>query len=43
MKLWLASPEHLRNLLSAQWRQIGISAVRVPDAPGVFRSLGVRR
>jgi uncharacterized protein YkwD len=41
MKLWIASPEHLRNLLTAQWRQIGISAVRVPDAPGVFHGLPV--
>ena len=36
MKLWIASPEHLRNLLSPQWRQIGVSAVRVVSAPGVF-------
>jgi uncharacterized protein YkwD len=39
MKLWIASPEHLRNLLSAQWRQIGVSAVRVRHAPGVFHGL----
>jgi len=36
LKLWIASPEHLRNLLSPQWRQLGVSAVRVVDAPGVF-------
>jgi uncharacterized protein YkwD len=36
MKLWIASPEHLRNLLTSQWRQIGVSAVRVLRAPGVF-------
>lgn len=36
MKLWIASPEHLRNLLTTQWRQIGVSAVRVPHGPGVF-------
>lgn len=41
MKLWIASPEHLRNLMSAQWRQIGISAVHVLRAPGVFHGLGV--
>jgi uncharacterized protein YkwD len=41
MKLWIASPEHLRNLLTSQWRQIGISAVRVPNAPGVFHGLPV--
>src|SRR5262249_22501636 len=36
MKLWIASPEHLRNLLTPQWRQLGVSAVRVVHAPGVF-------
>ena len=36
LSMWIASPEHLRNLLSPQWRQIGISAVHVLDAPGVF-------
>jgi uncharacterized protein YkwD len=41
MKLWIASPEHLRNLLTAQWRQIGVSAVRVANAPGVFHGLPV--
>lgn len=41
MQMWIASPGHLRNLMTAQWRQIGISAVRVPDAPGVFHGLPV--
>lgn len=36
MKMWIASPEHLRNLLAPKWRQIGISAVHVVHAPGVF-------
>jgi uncharacterized protein YkwD len=36
MKLWITSPPHLRNLLSAQWRQIGVSAVSVARAAGVF-------
>jgi uncharacterized protein YkwD len=36
MKLWIASPPHLANLLSKQWRQIGVSAVVVPHAPGVY-------
>jgi uncharacterized protein YkwD len=36
MKLWIASPPHLKNLLDPQWRQIGVSAVRVARAPGVF-------
>jgi uncharacterized protein YkwD len=33
---WIASPPHLKNLLSPQWRQIGVSAVTVADAPGVY-------
>lgn len=41
MKMWIASPEHLRNLLATNWRQIGISAVRVVRAPGVFHNLRV--
>jgi len=36
MKLWIASPPHLANLLSKQWRQIGVSAVGVAHAPGVY-------
>ena len=36
MKLWLSSPPHRANLLSRQWRQIGISAVSVARAPGVY-------
>jgi uncharacterized protein YkwD len=36
MQLWIASPPHLANLMSSQWRQIGVSAVGVPRAPGVY-------
>jgi uncharacterized protein YkwD len=36
MQMWISSPPHLANLLSHQWRQIGVSAVGVPRAPGVF-------
>jgi uncharacterized protein YkwD len=36
MRDWISSPPHLQNLLAPQWRQIGISAVRVLRAPGVF-------
>lgn len=36
MQLWIASPPHLANLLSRRWRQMGISAVDVPRAPGVY-------
>jgi uncharacterized protein YkwD len=36
MSMWIGSPEHLRNLLSPRWRQVGVSAVHVVGAPGVF-------
>ena len=41
MKMWIASPEHLRNLLTPQWRQIGVSAVHLAAAPGVYGGHGV--
>ena len=41
MSMWIASPEHLRNLLSPQWRELGVSAVRVVGAPGFFHGLRV--
>jgi uncharacterized protein YkwD len=36
MKLWIGSPPHLKNLLTPQWRQIGVSAVGVAHALGVY-------
>jgi uncharacterized protein YkwD len=39
--MWLASPAHRRNLLDASWRQIGIGAIRVAAAPGVFEGRDV--
>ena len=41
LRMWIASPEHLRNLLAPKWREIGISAVHVVHAPGVFHGLTV--
>ena len=41
LSLWLASPEHRRNLMTARWRDIGVSAVHVTAAPGVFHGLDV--
>lgn len=38
MKMWISDPPHLANLLSRKWRQIGISAVAVARAPGVYGS-----
>lgn len=36
LQLWLASPEHRKNLLTPRWREIGISAVHAAHAPGAF-------
>src|SRR4051812_35736415 len=35
--LWMHSPGHRANLLSRQWREIGLSAVHADSAPGVYR------
>jgi uncharacterized protein YkwD len=34
--LWLGSPGHRANLLSGEWREIGLSAVHAASAPGVY-------
>ena len=34
--IWMRSPPHRANLLSREWRQIGIAALRLPSAPGCF-------
>lgn len=36
VELWMASPGHRENLLSATFRQMGIAAVHQHSAPGVF-------
>jgi uncharacterized protein YkwD len=36
LKLWMASPEHRANILTAKWRQIGIAAIHANTAPGAF-------
>ena len=41
LALWIASPEHLRNLLTVRWREIGVSAVHVSGASGVFNGQAV--
>jgi uncharacterized protein YkwD len=41
LKMWMDSPPHRENLLTARWREIGISAVHVAAAPGTFRELDV--
>jgi uncharacterized protein YkwD len=41
LKLWLASPEHRKNLVNPLWREIGVSAVHAAQAPGVYHGLDV--
>jgi uncharacterized protein YkwD len=41
MQLWMNSPEHRANILTARWREIGISAVHFASAPGTFKGLEV--
>jgi uncharacterized protein YkwD len=36
LQMWMASPTHRANILKARWREIGISAVHVEQAPGFF-------
>src|ERR671935_628984 len=36
LRMWMNSPEHKANILNGRWRQIGISAVHVDSAPGVY-------
>jgi len=33
---WLESAEHRANLLSRSWREVGLAAAHVADAPGAF-------
>jgi uncharacterized protein YkwD len=36
LQMWLNSPPHRENLMTARWRQIGVSAIHVASAPGTF-------
>jgi len=36
LRAWMASPGHRKNILTARWREIGVSIVAVDRAPGVF-------
>jgi uncharacterized protein YkwD len=36
LQLWMASPEHRANILTARWRQIGIAALHANSAPGLY-------
>ena len=36
VSMWMASPDHRAALLSKTWREIGVSAIRVTSAPGIY-------
>jgi uncharacterized protein YkwD len=36
LELWMASASHRKNILTARWREVGLSAVTAAGAPGVF-------
>jgi uncharacterized protein YkwD len=36
IEAWLGSPVHRANLLNRRWREVGIGAVFVDSAPGVY-------
>jgi uncharacterized protein YkwD len=41
LRLWMNSPEHRANILSARWREIGVSAVHLSAARGTYQGLAV--
>jgi uncharacterized protein YkwD len=36
IQMWLNSPAHRKIMLTARWREIGLSAVHVTSAPGTY-------
>ncbi len=36
LELWMESPAHRANILTPRWREVGLSAVSVAGAPGVY-------
>jgi uncharacterized protein YkwD len=36
VQMWMNSPEHRANLLARSWRDVGLAAVHVASAPGVY-------
>lgn len=41
LRMWLGSPPHRKVLLTRAFREVGLGAVRVTSAPGIFRGLDV--
>jgi uncharacterized protein YkwD len=36
LNIWLNSPKHRKNMLMTRWREVGVGAVQVDSAPGVY-------
>lgn len=36
LELWMNSPEHRKNILLPEWREVGVAAVHVASAPGTY-------
>jgi uncharacterized protein YkwD len=36
LRMWMGSSGHRKNILTARWREIGLGAVAVRSAPGVY-------
>jgi uncharacterized protein YkwD len=41
LQWWMQSPPHRANILSKEWREVGIDALYVPGAPGTYHGLDV--
>jgi uncharacterized protein YkwD len=41
LRMWLGSPRHRKILLDPTWTEIGLAAVHVSNAPGVYRGRDV--
>jgi uncharacterized protein YkwD len=36
VRTWLESPAHRENLFAREWREVGLAAIHVASAPGVY-------
>ncbi len=41
LQLWMNSPEHKANILTARWREIGVAAVHFTSAGGTYEGMPV--
>ncbi len=41
LQMWIASPEHLANLMNPRWREIGVAALHTSSAGGPYAGMDV--